>query len=58
MAYPIYEDHRDDNDESESVTPAEWFPEPDECDECKAWCYDASDHAPDCPHYEEQPLPF
>ena len=34
------------------------FPEPDQCDECKAWCYDASDHAPDCSHFEENPLPF
>ncbi len=34
------------------------FPEPDQCDECKAWCYDSSDHAPECKHYEEQPLPF
>ena len=34
------------------------FPEPDQCNTCKAWCYDASDHESDCPSFEENPLPF
>ena len=53
-----YGDIDHDNEESESVYPADYLHDPNQCDECKAWCYDASDHAPDCPHYEEQPLPF
>ena len=34
------------------------FEEPDQCNTCKAWCYDASDHECDCPSFEENPLPF
>ena len=34
------------------------FEEPDQCDTCKAWVYDANDHAPNCPHFEERDYPF
>ena len=34
------------------------FPEPDQCNTCKAWCYEASDHQSNCPSFEENPLPF
>ena len=34
------------------------FPEPDQCDTCAAWVYDSSDHAEDCPAFEEMSLPF
>ncbi len=44
-----------DPDEKEDYSD---FPEPDQCDTCKAWCYDASDHESDCPSFEENPLPF
>ena len=48
----------DDDEEPESLYPPDSFPVPDECDECKAWCYDRSDHENDCKYFEENPLPF
>ena len=54
-----YEEYHPEPDEvATSITPLEWFPEPDECDECKAWCYDRDDHASTCSRYAEQCLPF
>ena len=44
--------------ESESLYPVDSFPVPDECDECKAWCHDASDHETDCSRFEENEHPF
>ncbi len=54
-----YGDIDHDNEESESVYPtADYMHDPNQCDECKAWCDNSNDHAPDCPYFEEQPLPF
>ena len=46
------------DDEPESLYALDSFQAPDECDECKAWGCDPSDHAPECPYFEEMPLPF
>ena len=48
----------DYDDEPESLYPPESFPDPDECHTCGAWVHDNFDHAPECPYFEEQPLPF